>query len=129
MAQEISMSITKPKDIDAYLKKYLKTPKTPVILRTANTGIDYYYSAADLRKHFLANLEYLKGRDAIYLFNRFILYKAANRNQWQILGEISEQFAAEKYGWKWQQINWNTRRLKDGFKPSKKFIKVVPAKG
>lgn len=120
--EEIPMSITKPEHFKSFMNQHLMTDDMPVILRTVNTGIDYYYSEQQLREHFVAMIRYLENRSVLYLFNRFILYKGKNARRFQILGEIDPLFEAENYGWKWQKINWQTRTLLDGFKPNNNYL-------
>lgn len=126
--EEIPMSITEPAQFQQFLGKYLTRKDMPVILRTVNTGIDYYYSEENLRKHFVAAMNYLEGRNVLYLFNRFILYKGQRARRFQILGEIDPLFEAENYGWKWQKINWKTRTLLDGFQPNTTYLPELKKK-
>ncbi len=129
--EEIDMSITRPVQVEVMLKPYLRDTRTPVILRTVNTGIDYYYSESQLRRHFQAVLMQLAPRNVIYLFNRYVLFKPADTARFLILGEIAPLFRAEKQRGRkiWRRINWKKRKLKDGFTPRPGHLRIVSPPG
>jgi hypothetical protein len=120
--EEIDMSITTPEQVKKMISKYVSNETSPIIFRTVNTGIDYFYKEDELKKHFQAVLASMDKRDFIYFFNRFILFKPQEGNKFQIIGEIFERmFAAEK-GKNWRKTFWTKRKLQDGFIPNKKYL-------
>ena len=123
---EIPMSITTPQQVRALLAPYSAGPLTPVILRTVNTGIDYYYSEAQLRDHLHAVLAGSRGRDLLYMFNKYVLFCPKEIRSFTILGLVPEWvFDGEARGWPWRRVNWARRALKDSFQRRDTELRIL----
>ncbi len=126
--QEIPMAITRADQVDAMLRPYEPSHRGPLILRTVNTGIDYYYPEPQLRAHLQAVLEATGGRDVLYLFNKYVLFRAREADSFAILGELPDTvFMVERYGWRWRRINWSRRTVEQSFQPRARVIAVTAA--
>lgn len=97
---------------------------SPVIFRTANAGPDLFYSSVDMRRHLRAAAESCKDRNVIYLFSKFVLFKAAGRVSYQMIGEIDPSVGIYHSADVWLNINWATRTIQQAFFPNKKYLRI-----
>ena len=92
-----------------------KGSSRPVILRSANSGPDLYYNPADLGRHLRAIRKAATGRDLIYLFGPYVLFKPAEGDSYEILGTSSARTGFDHRKPAWLYVDWSRRRLREAF--------------
>lgn len=93
------------------MQDMVRDRKHPLMLRSANSGPDLYYSPELLTRHFKAVVDYAVGRPLIYFFGRFILYKSKNLNAFEIVGEMDRDIGFNHRSSGWLKIDWNKRTV------------------
>jgi hypothetical protein len=112
--REVPMALNSDQSVNELLKSFLKE-KTPVILRSANSGPDLFYSEEDLAKHFRAIIRSFYKKEVLYFFNKFVLYKNAQAYSFQNLGLVDPSIGTSHRALSWEDINWKKRSLKNAF--------------
>ncbi len=100
---------------------------TPLILRSANAGPDLYYPPHFLIEHFRAIIREYGGRNVLYLYNKFILFKPRGEDCFQKIGEIDASVGMSHGTRSWDRIDWGRRKLEDVFTPDPDTVTLRPA--
>lgn len=93
------------------MQDMVRDRKHPLMLRSANSGPDLYYSPELLSRHFKAVVDYAAGRPLLYFFGRFILYKSKNLNTFEIIGEMDRDIGFNHRSSGWLKIDWTKRTV------------------
>lgn len=112
---EIPRLIEKPEHFTKPIKLFLNN-KTGIILRSANSGPDLYYNSREVQRHLQSALAAFAERSVIYLFNKFILYKPANKGEFLLIGEIDENVGINHKKATWKKINWSKRTFAEAIR-------------
>lgn len=118
-------------DID-WLQKFVgglsNVKAQSLILRSASSGPDLYYSLDESVAHLDAITKAFQGRTVFYFFNKFVLFKLRGDSQFLILGEIEETvgFNHKSQVWAWN-IDWKLRTLEQAFIPNQDLISILPS--
>lgn len=123
--REIPLALLESSQFQTLLADFLKEPRTAVILRSASSGPDLYYTEAQVTQHLTAMRQALVGRNVIYLFNRFVLFKAAEEHQIHVLGTSAADTGLNHRSSVWERINWKRRRLEQAFVVDPKHVKLL----
>ncbi|MBN8215579.1 MAG: hypothetical protein J0L75_03005 [Spirochaetes bacterium] len=81
----------------------------PLILRSANSGPDLYYSPELLRQHFQVVVDYAGRRPALYFFGMYLLYKPAAERAMEVLGTVDYDIGFNHRWAAWTAVNWGAR--------------------
>ncbi len=119
---EVAMLMDRPVHFTGPLKLFLKDAETAVILRSANAGPDLYYTPKQVQKHLRAAVLAFYERDLIYLFNKYILYKAKKRPDFLIIGEIDEEVGTNHRETTWNEIDWKTRTFDEAVRINRQHV-------
>jgi len=121
--REITMKLNFIRDF-AMLTHGLLKPGAALIFRSANSGPDLYYKPETLVDHFRTMIRACTGRDVLYLFNTFILYKSRNSLVFQKIGTVDPGVGTSHRGHPWEKIDWERRKLNESFSPNGELIEV-----
>ncbi|MBL8022636.1 MAG: hypothetical protein JNM27_23360 [Leptospirales bacterium] len=119
---EIDMCMKEPAQISRLKKEAAVSQGTPLILRSANSGPDLFYSVDEMKQHFKSIAAANADSDVLYFFNKFILYKHMGSRRFEKLGEIDENVGLARGTDFWMWINWELRSLEQGFTPNQAYV-------
>lgn len=105
---EIPRLMDKPEHFTAPLKLFLHD-KGGLVLRSANSGPDLYYTTRQVQQHLQSVLVAFAECNVLYLFNKFILYKPASKGEFLLIGEIDESVGINHKEAAWEKIDWSQR--------------------
>ena len=126
--REVPMLVVHPDQVRRLSHGLLKEKDTPLIFRSTSAGPDLYYTVSQAERHLAAVLAAHQERTVMYLFNKFILLKHADRLQFEILGEIDPRVGLWHHGPVWRRINWRRRSVYRAFRPNPNYARIVPSK-
>lgn len=121
--KEIAMCLDNYEKLDAVTGDYLKGGMA-LVLRSASSGPDLYYSKKGLENHLKAVLSTYCSRDVLYLFNKFVLYKASSSFSFEIIGVINPFIGIEHRKVRWHEVAWKKRKLRESFFGRKSLVSV-----
>lgn len=122
---EIPRLMDKPEHFLRPLKLFLNNDKS-IILRSTNSGPDLYYTTDQVTRHLRAAIQAFPGRSVLYLFNKFILYKPAERLDFLLIGEIDESIGTNHKQPAWEQIDWSRRTFADAVRLNAQHVSFRP---
>jgi len=109
---EVPRLMNKPEHFSNTLRLFLHN-RNGIILRSANSGPDLYYDTRQMREHLCSAIQAFADKNLLYLFNKFILYKPADRLGFLVIGEIDETVGINHKKPVWNTIDWAKRTLAD----------------
>ena len=121
--REISSRLVNPGQFLSLTDEFLQE-KTPIILRSCNSGPDLYYEPKDVKEHLRSIIRAFYDRDIIYFFNKFILIKPAGSIHFENLGRDSG-IGNSHNSKKWQYIKWDKRKLNKSFIGEKNKVELI----
>ena len=113
---EIAMTMQTQTDFLKPIEKFLNDDLDGVILRSANSGPDLYYTKKHVIKHLTAAGLAFFDKNLIYFFNKFILYKPESGEHFVILGEIDASVGTNHRKATWEDVDWDTRTFHEAIK-------------
>lgn len=116
-----------PLEIDTVEKwdPIVQDRRHPIILRSANSGPDLYYTPEILVKHFKSAVDYAGKRPLLYLFGKYVLYKGRNAAGFEILGEVDYDIGFNHRFPGWTSVDWNRRTLAHAFTVREKRLNIL----
>ena len=123
--EEIPMAITERAQVDKLLVPHSAGDSLPFIMRSTNSGPDLFYSPTQLRAHLRAIIRAGAGRNVIYFFNKFVLFKHASAWKFEVIGTIDESVAIAHRDPRWRYIKWSRRRLTQAFRPDRRYMSIL----
>lgn len=123
---EIPTLMDKPEHFAQALRLFLRNKETGIILRSANSGPDLYYDTNQVKRHLRAAIEAFSDRNVLYLFNKFILYKPANRLDFLLIGEIDEKVGTNHKQPAWEAIDWSKRTFAEAVRLNTQHVTFRP---
>lgn len=105
---EIPRLMDRPEHFSRPLRLFLGNGNG-IILRSANSGPDLYYDTNQVNRHLRAAIQAFPERSILYLFNKFILYKPAERLDFMLIGEIDANVGTNHKQPVWEEIDWSKR--------------------
>jgi hypothetical protein len=109
---EVPRLMNKPEHFSRTLRLFLRN-RSGIILRSANSGPDLYYDTRQMREHLCSAIQAFADKNLLYLFNKFILYKPADRLDFLVIGEIDETVGINHKKPVWNTIDWAKRTFAD----------------
>jgi hypothetical protein len=119
---EVAMQMNKPEDFLTPLKLFIKEDTQGIILRSANAGPDLYYPPKLVREHLRSAIIAFADYNLIYFFNKFILYKPVDRQDFLIIGEIDDEVGTNHRQATWEDINWKKRRFNEAIRLNQQHV-------
>jgi hypothetical protein len=123
---EIPTLMDKPEHFAQALRLFLRNKETGIILRSANSGPDLYYDTNQVKRHLRAAIEAFYDRNVLYLFNKFILYKPANRLDFLLIGEIDEKVGTNHKQPAWEAKDWSKRTFAEAVRLNAQHVTFRP---
>lgn len=120
--REVPMKLVEVYQFQKLTDEFLKKD-TAIIFRSANAGPDLFYSPAIIRDHFRAIVRTFYGRDVLYFFNKFVLFKPAGKTYFEKIGRDSG-IGVDHYGAPWERIDWKSRRLQSSFIANPEYVTI-----
>lgn len=119
---EIPRLMDKPEHFSRPIRLFLNN-ESGIILRSANSGPDLYYDTNQVTRHLRAALQAFHARNVLYLFNKFILYKPANRLDFLLIGEIDEEVGTNHKQPAWEEIDWSKRTFAEAVRLNTQHVR------
>lgn len=118
---EIKQKMLSKQDFLLPLRPYLKDETQAIILRSANSGPDLYYTVPQVLLHLRTATAAFFECDLLYLFNKYILYKPKSALGFIILGEIDPEVGINHRNPLWEDIDWDKRTFNEAIRLNRHY--------
>ncbi len=121
---EIPQLMDNPEWLKVLVESYARDHLTPVIFRSTNSGPDLFYTVDEMKKHFISILKANPDRNVLYFFNRFVFFRFACENKYELIGRIDEKIGVNHSYSAWRFVDWQRRSLDEAFLPSFDYVSI-----
>lgn len=115
--EQIGARLIEKEQFTALIDRHSYSKTSAVVLRSANSGPDLYYSQSEVQAHLAAIRAACHERTVLYFFGSHVLFKNAYEHMFDLIGTVDERVGSDHLTEAWTRIDWKTRTLADAFRP------------